>query len=203
MWDTTANATAPVDTIGSYIEEKRRLVAEIERDMAITYRTFTKDLIEPLRDCEDFFEDYLSDALEVVQTPGEFAMDLEPERITALTERYRRFCHYPAAVMPLTVQSCLLNGVDRAGHEYDIEEITFVPEAFWRAIADAVEMPATSKVHVAIHYADPIHVEVSVPDLPLLDIEHLRRFKAAFEREWHEAKFYAQMTYNEFFVDGA
>ena len=200
MSDMITNAAAAMGAVGSYIDEKRALIAAIERDMAITYRTFTQDLIEPLLECDDFYEHSLREALDVVQAPDEFEMEVEPERITALMGRYERFCLYPVAVIPLSAQSWSMGGVDRAGNEYDVEAVTFAPAALWQAIADSVRMPVTSDVHVTIHHADPMRVEVSVPDLPLLEIEDLRRFKAAFDREWAEAKFLAQMTYSEFFV---
>ena len=202
MSGTIAKPAAPISCVASYIQEKHALIAEIERDMAITYRTFTHDLIEPLReDGDDYGVAHMGMASNVIRTPDKFKMHIEPERLTVLMERHKRFAWYPVALIPLNAQFDEQEGLDDAGYDYNIEVVTFVPEALWQAIADSVLMPVTSEVRVSIHHVDTTRVEASIPDLSLLDIEDLRRFKLAFDREWAEPKFYAQMTYNDLFVE--
>lgn len=202
MPNITGNPTAPTSSVAAYVQEKRTLITEIERDMAIFYRTFATDITEPLLESELWVAGYgLNSALETMRDPARFARRLDPELMQAISQRYQRFCEHAVAVMPLTATRQFEQGFDDQGDEYRIELLEFVPRVLWRAIADSVEMPATSEVCVRIHPCDRMWVEVTVPDLSLLELADLLRFKPAFEREWAAAKFYAQLTYNELFVE--
>ena len=201
MTNTVAKASTPTSSVAAYVQEKRSIIEQIERDMAIFYRTFAKDITEPVLERAVRVAGYgLQYALATIREPTCFERVLGPERMATISQRYQRFCEYAVAVMPLTATCHFELGFDDYGDEYRIEMMKFVPSVLWRAIADSVEMPVTSEVCVRIHPCDPMWVEVTVPNLPLLELADLLRFKPAFEREWTEAKFYAQMTYNEFLV---
>ncbi len=201
MQNTFSKVTAPARSAVAYIREKRSIIGEIERDMAIFYRSFAKDITEPVLESELLVVGYgLHCALAAIHAPARFERLLDPERMAAISQRYQRFCQYGVAVMPLTARCHFELGFDDHGDEYRIEVMTFVPSTLWRAIASSVEMPVATEVRVRIHPCEPMWVEVTVPDLSLLELADLLRFKAAFEREWTEPKFYAQMSYSEFFV---
>lgn len=75
----------------------------------------------------------------------------------------------------------------------------FVPEALWQAIGSSVVMPGSSEVHFGIRHGERISVDLSIPDLRLLELDDLRSFQNAFGPVWAEPLVYAQLTYNEFF----
>lgn len=102
MSTTTLPCAAPRREVAKYMQEKRTIIAEVEGKMAIFYRTFASELIEPLSDCPDLFtKPSLSLAMATIETPDEYARLCDPERLVAISERYTRLSDFPVAVVPL------------------------------------------------------------------------------------------------------